>query len=278
MSAASTSGQALAKFPFKNIHSQKVPAFGVVEIAGVLVEDGVAFLTCTRPGTTLGTEFAVNGPSQVQPDEKGICYRQGDLSVAYDSGNPQAGQGWGPRANQWTLSKGYPSIITAHGIRNQANKILHGALVPLAGALGVAAANLPAISGGQPGTQTVTLHVWDGTSCVAATPTTTFTGYNVSTSVIEAGRLTPFVRENGLWVAVAGGSDSNQKLAKTTTSHASGAAELVNVWDGTPGSEAESNPLEELEAMNRTSVDIDADKFCLATRIGGNWYIEPWEC
>jgi hypothetical protein len=38
--------------------------------------------------------------------------------VGFDTGSPQAGESWGVRAGQWTLSRGYPSIITVHGVRD----------------------------------------------------------------------------------------------------------------------------------------------------------------
>ena len=274
MSTPSTPIQALAKIPFKNFHTQSVPPFGVIELVGSEVEDGVTFLKGTRPSTTLRTEYAINGPSRVAAGDKGVCYRQGDLAAAYDTSSPAVGQGWGPRGDQWTLSKGYPAIVTVHGVRDAANKILHGALAPLSRVMGMAASETAPLSSAQPGTQTFSLRVWNGTDFIAATPTTTFTGYNVST---EANTLTSFVNVNGLWVAVVSGQ-SIHELVKTTTTHGAGGIATTNIWTGAPGSEAVTSPLKTLNATNRTSVAIPSGKFCLATKIHGNWYIEPWQC
>jgi hypothetical protein len=277
VSNPSTPIQALAKIPFKNVHTQEVPPFGVIELAGSVVEDGITFLNGTRPSTNLRTEYAINGPSRVAPGDKAVCYRQGDLAVAYDSGTPVAGQGWGPRADQWTLAKGYPAIVTVHGVRNAGNKILHGALAPLSSVMGTATAETAAIANAQPGTQTFSLHVWDGTNFTAATPATTFIGYNISTEPIAANALTSFVIVHGLWIAAVSGQ-SLHELVKTTTTHSSGGTATVNIWTGAGGSEAVTSPLKTLSATNRTSVSIPSGKFCLATRIHGHWYIEPWEC
>ncbi len=277
MSTPSTPIQALAKIPFKNFHTQSVPPFGVIELVGSEVEDGVTFLKGTRPSTTLRTEYAINGPSRVAAGDKGVCYRQGDLAAAYDTSSPAVGQGWGPRGDQWTLSKGYPAIVTVHGLRNAANKILHGALAPLSRVMGLAASETAPLSSAQPGTQTFALRVWNGTDFIAATPTTTFTGYNVSTEAIAANTLTSFVNVNGLWVAVVSGQ-SIHELVKTTTTHGAGGIATTNIWTGAPGSEAVTSPLKTLNATNRTSVAIPSGKFCLATKIHGNWYIEPWQC
>lgn len=277
-SGGTASTKSVSKIPFKNIDTQTVPAFAVMQVTGSVTEDGVAFLECRQPGTTLGSDFAVNGPSQVRPGEKGMCCRQGDLQVLYDEGSPQAGQAWGPRANQWSLSRGYPATITVLEVPRPQNTILRGSWSALQRVFGAPEADLPPLAGGVPGTQTVTLYAWDGTEYSPSQPSTTFTGHNVGGATIAAGAITQFALVDGLWHAVAGGGGDSHQLVKTTIFHASAATETVDVWDGTPGSETVSSPLETLQATNRTSEDIPADTFCLATKIGVNWYIEPWEC
>jgi hypothetical protein len=204
VSTAVTTAKSLLKTPFKNLHSTSVPAFGVMQVTGSLVESGVTFLTCTQPGGALGTEFAINGPVQVAPGQKGVCYRQGDLQVAYDSGGPQLGEGWGARAGQWTLSKGYPTIITVQSVTNAANNILYGTFTPLASVLGAAGADLPPIVGTAPSVQEIAVYVWGGQAFNPATPAMTFAGYNASSALIKAGTLTQFSASNGLWVASGG--------------------------------------------------------------------------
>ncbi len=189
------------KIPFENVDSQSVPAFGVMQVTGSTVENGVTFLTCAQVGSALGSEFAVNGPSVVRSGDKGICFRQGDLQVAYDDGSPQPGEGWGVRAGQWTLSKGYPSIVAVHGVQNAANHILYGKLTTLTSVLGVSSSDLAPQSGGQPGTGTLGVSVWDGEQFSPAEPAMSFTGYNTAVTPVKAGVLTRFVASNGILIA-----------------------------------------------------------------------------
>jgi hypothetical protein len=194
-----TSPPSPAKIPFKNVDPQSAPAFGVMQVTGSVVENGVTFLTCKQVGSTFSSEFAVNGPSAVRSGEKGICFRQGDLQVAYDSGSPQPGDGWGARAGQWTLSKGYPSIVSVHGVQNAANHILFGKVSQLPTVLGVSASDLAPLNGsGLPGSGSVTVWVWNGTDFVVSSPAMTFTGYNYAGVPLRAGQLAEFVEADGL--------------------------------------------------------------------------------
>lgn len=278
MTDAAALAQPQLKIPFKNVHAQTAPAFAIMQVTGSVVEDGVTFLKCTQPTTNQGTEYAINGPVQVAASDKGICFRDGDVQVAFDSGTPQATQAWGPRAGQWSVSKGYPGVIEVHGVSSANGKILFGRLQALTAVMGSCATSVAALSGTQPGTQSMTLQSWDGTNFNAASPTTSFTGYNVSPNAIAANTITQFVNVNGMWVATGGAGGNGFEVVKTTQIHSSGTVHTVNIWTGTPGSEAVSSPLRTLQACNRTSVLIPSNKFCLATMIGGNWYIEPWEC
>ncbi len=198
-----TSVKALTKIPFKNVDAQAIPPFAVMRVSGSIVEDGVAFLACEQVGSELATEFAVNGPVQVAAGSKGVCYREGDLRVAFDGGSPQPGECWGVRADQWTLSRGYPSIFTVHAVRDAANHILHGRIAPLAEVLGAPAAELSPMANGEPGSGAVAVYVWDGDQLAPAEPAMTLVGHNISTTPIKAGMLTQFTRANGIWVAAA---------------------------------------------------------------------------
>jgi hypothetical protein len=275
---AATLAQPQLKIPFKNVHAQAAPAFAIMQLTGSVVEDGVTFLQCTQPTTSQGTEYAINGPVQVAAGAKGICFRDGDVQVAFDTGTPQPAQTWGPRATQWTLSKGYPAVIEVHGISSDSGKVLFGRLQPLVALMGSSTSSLTALSGTQPGTQSMTLQAWDGTNFNASSPTTAFTGYNISPNAIAANTITQFVNVNGIWLATGGAGDNGFEVVKTTQIHPSATVHTVNIWTGTPGSEVVSSPLRTLQGCNRTSVLIPSNKFCLATKIGGNWYIEPWEC
>ncbi len=122
MSPSSTPAQGLHKIPFRNDAAEAIPPCAVVQITGSVIEDGVSLLTCVQPGTTFGTQYAVNGLVRVPPGEAGVCYRHGELPVAFDAGTPQAGEGWGPKPGQWSVSQGYPGW-TVVDVVNAANKI-----------------------------------------------------------------------------------------------------------------------------------------------------------
>jgi len=119
---APTPDRALQKVPFKNVGADEVPPCGMMHVTGSIVEDEVTFLMCAKPGSTFSPECATNGLVRVASGQKGVCYRQGNLPVAYDAGPPQAGEGWGPKPNQFMLSKGFPGF-TVIGVVDAANKI-----------------------------------------------------------------------------------------------------------------------------------------------------------
>lgn len=270
--------QALAKIPFKNVDSTAAPPCAVLEVTGAVIEEGVAFLTCRQPGSTLGIEYAINSSVRVDADGKGICYRQGDVAVAFDSGAPAAGESWGPRSGQWTASRGYPAFATVHAVRSTGAKIMHAALHPLTGVVGVADSQIDGFVDDQPGEATVRLYVLSGELMVPANPTTTFTGRNVLTQPVQAGRLTRFAYACGLWIAAADEIEEHRLVKPNATISANGGEGTVKRWRYATSDEAEADPVEEFTVRNRTSVDIEADTFCLTLLIDGRWYIEPWEC
>lgn len=278
MTVPLTLPQALAKIPFKNVDGSSAPPCAVLEVTGSVIEDGVALLTCRRPGSTLGSQYAINGYVRVEAGATGVCYREGDISVAFDSGAPAAGEGWGPRSGQWTASRGYPAIVTAHGVRHAGAKIMHGALRPLLGVVGVADSQIDAFADDQPGQATVRLYVRSGELLVPANPTTTFIGYNMRDLPVPAGSLTRFASACGIWIASADDGEACKLVKSNALISAHGGEGLVKRWKRSGGDEVEMDPVEELTARNRTSVDIDADIFCLALWVDGHWYIEPWEC
>jgi len=269
----------LAKIPFKNIDEQAAPPCAVMEITGTVFEDGVAFMTCRRPSTTLRHEFAINGSVRVAAGSKGICYRQGDVSVAYDDGSPLVGDARGPRAGQWTAARGYPHLVTVHGVRNSVARILHGGLRNIVSVVGVAETEIPAIDEGDPGLATAQLYVWNGDAFVAADPATSFTAYNLLTYPVPAEQITRFTLLGGLWIAAGSERQTLQIVKANAMVSPSGGSGMVTRWKiNGAGVEEASDPLDQFMARNRTSVAIEAGVFCLALYIDNTWYIEPWEC
>jgi hypothetical protein len=122
MSSRSAPAQALRKVPFLNESGEPIPSCAVMQITGSVEEDGATLLRCKKPSTDFGTQYAVNGPVVVPTGKPGICYRSGELPVAFDDGVPLAGEGWGPKPGQWRLSQGYPGW-TIVGIVSLSSKI-----------------------------------------------------------------------------------------------------------------------------------------------------------
>ena len=111
--------------PFRNMSDEVVPAFAVMTVLGVSLENGVAFLECGKPDETLRRQLAINGPQDVGIGRRGTCQRGGDVRALLDaSGEPIAGEGWGIKPGQWELAKHFPGC-TLQGVVDSTHKIAH---------------------------------------------------------------------------------------------------------------------------------------------------------
>jgi len=94
---------------YRNDSGERIPAFGIVRITGVVVpEPGRVLLTVAKPdayGCQL--QCAVNGPVPIDADRYGLCARGPFVAALYDTGDgtPAVGQKWGPRSGGWKLRK-----------------------------------------------------------------------------------------------------------------------------------------------------------------------------
>jgi hypothetical protein len=241
-----------------------------MQVTGSTVEEGVTLLQCTKPGTTLSTQYAVNGLVRVPPNKTGVCYRRGDLPIAYDAGSPAPGERWGIRAGQWSLSRGYPSIATVHGIKNAASRILCGTLGPVGSVVGACAIDLPPLAAGVPGAGTITVYVWNGSALVPAAPATTFTGHNASTSSIPAGTVLQFVESDGLWLAVSARDGEEGSDGDGTVVHGTA------VDDAAPGAIGTvTTAAGDVEAINQSRITFfDGDPLSVYQE-EDTWYAIP---
>ena len=98
---------------YRNDSGERIPAFGIVRITGVVVpEPGRVLLTVAKPdayGCQL--QCAVNGPVPIDADRYGVCARGPFVAALYDTGDgtPAVGQKWGPLQ---AVEEG-----TSHGVR-----------------------------------------------------------------------------------------------------------------------------------------------------------------
>ena len=119
-------------FTFRNDYSGTVPAFGVMRITGVVTlasdlgssggYNDLPILKCDQPSTTFYQQYAVNGPQTVATGEYGSCALSGLIQVAYDTGTPAQGEGWGPKPSQFTLSENYPAAGQIVAVTDSTNK------------------------------------------------------------------------------------------------------------------------------------------------------------
>lgn len=93
--------------------SAAVPAHGVMRVTGVTLDtDNQPRLDTAQPNSTLQRFCLVNLPQDGEDGGDGFYYGAGTwltnaLHVLYDSndGTPANGEGWGPKAGQWSLAK-----------------------------------------------------------------------------------------------------------------------------------------------------------------------------
>jgi hypothetical protein len=116
--------------PFANASGETIPAFAVMAITGLVYENGIAFLACSKPGTTFYREYAVNNMFDVPAGRRGTCFRSGDLRVLYDTGTPAAGEGWGPKPGQWSLAQGFAGF-TIGGVVHADKRIAKAFFQPI---------------------------------------------------------------------------------------------------------------------------------------------------
>jgi hypothetical protein len=116
--------------PFTNVSGETIPAFAAMAIIGLVHENGIAFLECGKPSTTFVREYAVNNMFDVPAGLRGTCFRAGDLRVLYDADAPAAGEGWGPKPAQWSLSRGYPGF-SIQGIVDSQHRLAKTFIEPI---------------------------------------------------------------------------------------------------------------------------------------------------
>ena len=112
---------------FWNDSGETVPAYGVMARTGIKdLGHGLVLPKIAKPSTGFCMRYLVNGDQPVPAASIGGC-QAGDLVQAlYDSGTPAMDEGWGPKSEQWTLTKNYPSTCLVDGIFDADKKILLG--------------------------------------------------------------------------------------------------------------------------------------------------------
>jgi hypothetical protein len=110
---------------FYNNSGEEVPAYAIMAVTGVQeLGTGEIVKKIAKPSTTFYREYIVNGSVAVANSSAGIYQKGPEVLVAYDTGTPAVGEGWGPKPGQWTISKNYPQTCCIAGITDAVNKIV----------------------------------------------------------------------------------------------------------------------------------------------------------
>ncbi len=140
---------------FRNESGLDMPARAVFRVAGLSLVGSRQALSAVQPDTTLGPQYALNGPSPVPDGQYGFCEVGGPVEAGYDSGTPTAGDGYGPQPGSWLLGPNMPGGFTVLGVTDAIEQRVLCWLEPLAAVLGVLAGSLV------PGSS-ATVDVWAG--------------------------------------------------------------------------------------------------------------------
>jgi hypothetical protein len=258
----------------KNASGETCPPFGLLAITGS-EQRGTEYkrtvLLGDMPSTTFYRDYAINGPTAIPAGKYGRCTRMcGGLWIAYDSGTPAAGEGWGPKPGQWTASKGFPGI-TVEGIKSSDRKLLLGTLGEIRTILCKAVAQNAA---GSLATDVSDYKIYAGTA-----GSETDAGFTTVPAIYSRGDT--MINEwfyatlrNGVWYAEL---EDNSWLGKADSAISAGSSGTISLWTGTAGSETDSG-LNATSIYNRTSVDIPSGGWVHIMRVNGKFYCEPWSC
>jgi len=141
---------------FYNSAAEEAPAYAIMAVTGVhKLDSGSIILKIDKPSSTFYRRYIVNGPTAVAASNTGTYQPGPDVKVAYDSGTPANGEGWGPKANQWTVTKNYPATCLIDDIYDSTNKIAYARLGTIDIIIGKLAGSLSQGS-------TATVNVWGG--------------------------------------------------------------------------------------------------------------------
>ena len=110
---------------FRNDSSETIPAYGCLAITGAEQnDDRLIFVKGEKPSSTACKSYAVNGPVDVEKNRYGQCFTSSWTRVLYDTGTPEPGDLYGPKASQWTISKDSNAIVACLGILDEVKRIM----------------------------------------------------------------------------------------------------------------------------------------------------------
>jgi hypothetical protein len=105
------------KIAFRNDSGEAVPAHAVMRVTGMATVERKNLFTISKPNTTFGRLYLVNGPTGVAIGKRGWgTWLWHADHVLYDTANtPAYGESWGPQNNTWTIKKNHVGFLIAGG-------------------------------------------------------------------------------------------------------------------------------------------------------------------
>jgi hypothetical protein len=209
-----------------NDSGDDIPPYGILRPTGDLTNDKLQAIKVAKPDSTLRPTYYIAPAAGIPKGGIAIAQQLGTVQVAYEDSahDPALGDFYGPAPDQWEAALGWPSLIGCQAIFNSDRQILSGEYSGrIRSVMGKAAAGIGAATGTTtitPGSDTVTVWIWDGSDFVVSDPPMTFEGVNTSLVPIEANKLVRYVESGGLWIADSSENfvylaDANADIANT---------------------------------------------------------------
>ena len=205
----------------QNTSNENVPPFGIMAVADAFMVGNEPITKIAKPSTTFTRLYLVNGPAPLYQNAVGPAQRGPIVKVAYDSGTPAAGDGWGPKAAQWTVTKNYPAAISIHGVADSTNKYAVGRLGPINSVIGELHADISSGSN-------VQVDIWGGAgNSEAAITSLHIQGYDWVGQAQSSGTKVFCQWIDGIWYILAGGAAA-EPCAEDCDFHLSGTLATSN--------------------------------------------------
>lgn len=122
--------------PVYNAGNTTIGSFELCRVYSDNSQERSIVSVCT-PDSTLGIIYAVNGPIPLAPGEFGRACFGPIVLVAYNTGTPTLGSGYGPVSGSGKVVVNQPACIITIRIVDSTNKIMLAHLVPITKVIGV---------------------------------------------------------------------------------------------------------------------------------------------
>lgn len=116
---------------FINNSGYEIPPYGLCARGVINSVQDVPIWSAVQPTSTFCRDFLVNGPVTVPNGAMGRCYTGPVVLVAYETGTPSIGDGYGAKPDQFTAAVNYPECLICRGIYDSTNKIMWAEYHPI---------------------------------------------------------------------------------------------------------------------------------------------------